>query len=143
MSKHTPEITEQDRNYIEHLAQQIEQDHDTVYHGAKHAAETTILRERDRYAWQSSPVSVDINQDLVNALHEIADIPYSLAAIKLIAKAALSKASSPKQDDKKIPWGFCVTKDSTCTMNYCDDNGCIDRKPKHDESDGPPKQSGE
>lgn len=32
------------------------------------------------------------------------------------------KDSSPK------PHGFCVTPNSNCTMNYCDDNGCQDRK---------------
>jgi hypothetical protein len=26
------------------------------------------------------------------------------------------------------PHGFCVTPNSTCTMNYCDENGCSDRK---------------
>lgn len=31
-----------------------------------------------------------------------------------------------KEDQK--PHGFCVTPDSKCTMNYCDDNGCIERK---------------
>lgn len=24
--------------------------------------------------------------------------------------------------------GFCVNPNSTCTMNYCDDNGCVERK---------------
>lgn len=26
------------------------------------------------------------------------------------------------------PHGFCVNPNSTCTMNYCDDNGCVERK---------------
>lgn len=26
------------------------------------------------------------------------------------------------------PHGFCVTPGSTCSMNYCDENGCSDRK---------------
>lgn len=34
------------------------------------------------------------------------------------------KTNKPEQK----PHGFCVTPDSKCTMNYCDDNGCNDRK---------------
>jgi hypothetical protein len=93
------ELSESDRNYIEHLAQQIEHDHDTVYHGAKHAAETTIWRERDRYARQSSPVSVDINRELLEALVEIYERTIDPVTHD-IAKAALSKSSPPKQNEK-------------------------------------------
>lgn len=28
----------------------------------------------------------------------------------------------------KEPWGFCETPEEKCTMNYCDDNGCQNRK---------------
>lgn len=31
-------------------------------------------------------------------------------------------------EDKKEPWGFCETPQEGCTMNYCDDNGCLNRK---------------
>lgn len=27
----------------------------------------------------------------------------------------------------KQPWGFCETPHEKCTMNYCDDNGCLNR----------------
>ena len=33
--------------------------------------------------------------------------------------------------EKRQPWGFCVTKDSECTMNMCDEYGCQDRKREH------------
>lgn len=26
------------------------------------------------------------------------------------------------------PWGFCETPEAKCTMNYCNDNGCMNRK---------------
>jgi hypothetical protein len=26
------------------------------------------------------------------------------------------------------PWNFCETPKEKCTMNYCDDNGCQNRK---------------
>lgn len=26
------------------------------------------------------------------------------------------------------PWTFCETPEEKCTMNYCDDNGCLNRK---------------
>jgi hypothetical protein len=26
------------------------------------------------------------------------------------------------------PWSFCETPEEKCTMNYCDDNGCQNRK---------------
>ena len=26
------------------------------------------------------------------------------------------------------PHGFCETPHENCTMNYCDENGCINRK---------------
>lgn len=29
---------------------------------------------------------------------------------------------------KKEPWGFCETPEEKCTMNYCDENGCQNRK---------------
>ena len=29
--------------------------------------------------------------------------------------------------DRK-PWGFCETPEEQCTMNYCDENGCQNRK---------------
>jgi hypothetical protein len=29
---------------------------------------------------------------------------------------------------KKEPWGFCETPEEKCTMNYCDDSGCQNRK---------------
>lgn len=29
---------------------------------------------------------------------------------------------------KKKPNNFCVTRPRTCTMNYCDENGCQDRE---------------
>lgn len=28
----------------------------------------------------------------------------------------------------KNPWSFCETPQEKCTMNYCDDNGCLNRK---------------
>ena len=28
----------------------------------------------------------------------------------------------------KEPWNFCETPEEKCTMNYCDDNGCQNRK---------------
>jgi len=28
----------------------------------------------------------------------------------------------------KEPWSFCETPKEKCTMNYCDDNGCQNRK---------------
>jgi hypothetical protein len=30
--------------------------------------------------------------------------------------------------DKRKPWGFCETPEAKCTMNYCDENGCQNRK---------------
>jgi len=30
-------------------------------------------------------------------------------------------------EDRK-PWSFCETPNEKCTMNYCDENGCINRK---------------
>lgn len=32
-----------------------------------------------------------------------------------------------KEEDKKTH-GFCVNPNSGCTMSYCDDNGCNERK---------------
>lgn len=29
---------------------------------------------------------------------------------------------------KRKPWGFCETPKEKCTMNYCDENGCQNRK---------------
>ena len=29
---------------------------------------------------------------------------------------------------KNEPWNFCETPEEKCTMNYCDDNGCQNRK---------------
>lgn len=29
---------------------------------------------------------------------------------------------------KKEPWNFCETPEEKCTMNYCDENGCQNRK---------------
>lgn len=31
----------------------------------------------------------------------------------------------------KTPWSFCKTPEEKCTMNYCDDNGCQNRKRNH------------
>lgn len=28
----------------------------------------------------------------------------------------------------KTPWSFCETPEEKCTMNYCDENGCQNRK---------------
>ena len=28
----------------------------------------------------------------------------------------------------KEPWNFCETPEEKCTMNYCDENGCQNRK---------------
>lgn len=30
--------------------------------------------------------------------------------------------------EKREPWGFCETPEEKCTMNYCDENGCQNRK---------------
>lgn len=30
--------------------------------------------------------------------------------------------------ENREPWGFCETPEEKCTMNYCDDNGCQNRK---------------
>jgi hypothetical protein len=30
--------------------------------------------------------------------------------------------------ENKTPWSFCETPEEKCTMNYCDDNGCQNRK---------------
>ena len=29
---------------------------------------------------------------------------------------------------EKTPWSFCETPEEKCTMNYCDENGCQNRK---------------
>jgi hypothetical protein len=29
---------------------------------------------------------------------------------------------------EKTPWSFCETPEEKCTMNYCDENGCLNRK---------------
>lgn len=29
---------------------------------------------------------------------------------------------------KNEPWNFCETPEEKCTMNYCDENGCQNRK---------------
>ena len=29
---------------------------------------------------------------------------------------------------KNKPWNFCETPEEKCTMNYCDENGCQNRK---------------
>lgn len=29
---------------------------------------------------------------------------------------------------KREPWTFCETPEEGCTMNYCDENGCLNRK---------------
>lgn len=29
---------------------------------------------------------------------------------------------------ENTPWSFCETPEEKCTMNYCDDNGCQNRK---------------
>jgi hypothetical protein len=29
---------------------------------------------------------------------------------------------------EKEPWGFCETPEEKCTLNYCDENGCLNRK---------------
>lgn len=30
--------------------------------------------------------------------------------------------------EDKNPWGFCETPEAKCIMNYCDENGCQNRK---------------
>jgi hypothetical protein len=32
------------------------------------------------------------------------------------------------KNKEQIPHGFCVTPEQNCTMNYCDENGCQNRK---------------
>ena len=34
--------------------------------------------------------------------------------------------------DRK-PWSFCETPEDKCTMNYCDENGCQNRKRNYEE----------
>lgn len=31
-------------------------------------------------------------------------------------------------ENKRKPNSFCETPEEKCTMNYCDDNGCLNRK---------------
>ena len=38
----------------------------------------------------------------------------------------LTSWDEPKKERK--PWGFCETPEEKCTMNYCDENGCQNRK---------------
>jgi len=33
-----------------------------------------------------------------------------------------------KESEERKPWGFCETPEAKCTMNYCDENGCQNRK---------------
>ena len=33
-----------------------------------------------------------------------------------------------KQMKNREPWNFCETPKEKCTMNYCDENGCQNRK---------------
>lgn len=30
--------------------------------------------------------------------------------------------------ENREPWSWCETPDEKCTMNYCDENGCQNRK---------------
>ena len=30
--------------------------------------------------------------------------------------------------EERKPWGFCETPEEKCTANYCDENGCQNRK---------------
>jgi len=32
------------------------------------------------------------------------------------------------KNNMKQPWSFCETPQENCTMNYCDENGCQNRK---------------
>ena len=29
---------------------------------------------------------------------------------------------------EKKPWGFCEIPEEKCILNYCDENGCLNRK---------------
>ena len=40
---------------------------------------------------------------------------------------ALNFVNNNKMKNRK-PWSFCETPEEKCTMNYCDDNGCQNRK---------------
>ena len=33
-----------------------------------------------------------------------------------------------KESEERKPWGFCETPEAKCRMNYCDENGCQNRK---------------
>ena len=33
-----------------------------------------------------------------------------------------------KESEERKPWGFCETPEAKCTMNYCEENGCQNRK---------------
>lgn len=39
----------------------------------------------------------------------------------------LNFVNDNKMKDRK-PWSFCETPEEKCTMNYCDENGCQNRK---------------
>lgn len=43
--------------------------------------------------------------------------------------------------DRK-PWSFCETPEEKCTMNYCDENGCMNRKRSYSDLLPPPTEEG-
>ena len=40
--------------------------------------------------------------------------------------------------DERKPWSFCETPEEKCTMNYCDENGCMNRKRSYSDDLVPP-----
>ena len=43
-----------------------------------------------------------------------------------------------RNSEERKPWGFCETPEEKCTANYCDENGCQNRK-RHMINCVPPK----
>lgn len=55
------------------------------------------------------------------------DIKHEKPLPQLLVEFAESLSQAPKEEEKK-PWNFCETPEEKCTMNYCDENGCQNRK---------------
>ncbi|MEQ3501102.1 hypothetical protein ABMY20_15210 [Tenacibaculum sp. SSH1-16] len=47
---------------------------------------------------------------------------------QLISRLKKIDEMEVKLNQSKKPWSFCETPQEKCTMNYCDDNGCQNRK---------------
>lgn len=115
----------------------------SIYHYGKNLQYSEAIdivieyKQNEPTAWQAhastleaKPIDLEdpikINYDWLAAVTRSYDLHYK--NVQEVYAKHMTTTIDKDTPTEREPWEFCETPEEKCTMNYCDDNGCQNRK---------------